>query len=42
MAGVATADGLPALDTLKAPDIDLNDLDSLQTTVQMIKDAGLA
>ena len=42
VSGVATADGLPALDTLKAPDIDLNDLDSLQTTVQMIKDAGLA
>ena len=40
--GVTTADGLPPLNSLEAPDIDLNDLDSLQATVQMIKDVGLA
>jgi iron(III) transport system substrate-binding protein len=38
----ATAQGLPQLSTLEAPDIDLNDLDTLQTTVQMIKEVGLA
>ena len=40
--GIITADGLPPLTSLEVPDIDLNDLDSLQTTVQMIKDVGLA
>ncbi|UUU19200.1 iron ABC transporter substrate-binding protein [Streptomyces sp. DSM 40750] len=39
--GVATARGLPALSSLNAPDIDLNDLDDLATTVEMIKDSGL-
>jgi iron(III) transport system substrate-binding protein len=38
----ATAQGLPQLSTLEAPDIDLNDLDTLQATVQMIKEVGLA
>jgi iron(III) transport system substrate-binding protein len=42
VAGVPAADGLPQLNSLEAPDIDLNDLDTLQATVQMIKDAGLA
>jgi iron(III) transport system substrate-binding protein len=42
VAGVATAPGLPALDSLAAPDIDLNDLDTLEATVAMIKEAGLA
>jgi iron(III) transport system substrate-binding protein len=42
VAGVATSPGLPELSTLEAPDIDLNDLDTLQTTVQMIKEVGLA
>jgi iron(III) transport system substrate-binding protein len=42
VAGVATAPGLPALDSLAAPKIDLNDLDSLDATVTMIKEAGLA
>ena len=42
VAGVATAPGLPALDTLDAPEIDLNDLDTLDATVAMIKEAGLA
>jgi iron(III) transport system substrate-binding protein len=40
--GVSTNVGLPELSTLEAPDIDLNDLDTLQTTVQMIKEVGLA
>jgi iron(III) transport system substrate-binding protein len=42
VAGVTTNAGLPELSTLEAPDIDLNDLDTLQTTVQMIKEVGLA
>jgi iron(III) transport system substrate-binding protein len=42
VAGVATAPGLPALDSLAAPKIDLNDLDTLDATVAMIKEAGLA
>jgi len=40
--GVATAPGLPALASLKAPAIDLNDLNTLKETVAMIKEAGLA
>lgn len=39
--GVDAPAGFPALDELQAPDVDLNDLDDLQTTVQMIQDAGL-
>ena len=42
VAGVTTNVGLPELETLEAPDIDLNDLDTLQATVQMIKEVGLA
>jgi iron(III) transport system substrate-binding protein len=42
VAGVATAPGLPALDALAAPKIDLNDLDTLDASVAMIKEAGLA
>ena len=42
ISGVPTASGLPALADLKAPAIDLNDLDTLAASVQMIKDAGLA
>jgi len=42
VAGVPTAPGLPELASLESPEIDLNDLDTLQETVQMIKDAGLA
>ncbi|MFF8842027.1 iron ABC transporter substrate-binding protein [Streptomyces sp. NPDC015127] len=41
-AGVDSAPGLPELSALKTPDIDLNDLDDLETTVEMIKDSGLA
>ena len=40
--GMPTAPGLPALTSLQSPKVDLNDLDTLQETVQMIKDAGLA
>jgi iron(III) transport system substrate-binding protein len=40
--GVSTAPGLPALDALAAPKIDLNDLDTLDATVAMIKEVGLA
>jgi iron(III) transport system substrate-binding protein len=42
VAGVPTAPTLPALTSLEAPAIDLNDLDTLQTTVQLIKEVGLA
>ncbi|MEU2613918.1 iron ABC transporter substrate-binding protein [Micromonospora sp. NPDC007271] len=41
-AGVPAAPGLPQLTTLEAPKIDLNDLDTLEATVTMIKEAGLA
>lgn len=40
--GVGPHEGLPALTELEAPDIDLNDLADLQTTVEMIAEAGLA
>jgi iron(III) transport system substrate-binding protein len=40
--GVAGPAGQPALAELAGPDIDLNDLDDLETTVQMIQEAGLA
>ncbi|KUG58361.1 iron ABC transporter substrate-binding protein [Serinicoccus chungangensis] len=33
--------GLPALEELETPDIDLNDLEDLQTTIGMITEAGL-
>jgi iron(III) transport system substrate-binding protein len=42
VAGIPTAPGLPSLDSLAAPAIDLNDLDTLAATVQMLKDVGLA
>lgn len=40
--GVATPADLPPLDTLQSPDIDLSDLDTLEQTLTMISDAGLA
>lgn len=40
--GVTVPAGLPELSELTAPDIDLNDLDTLEQTVVMITDAGLA
>ncbi|CAN5767841.1 iron ABC transporter substrate-binding protein [soil metagenome] len=40
--GVDPDQGLPPLGELDVPDIDLNDLDDLQATVQMISEAGLS
>lgn len=40
--GVAGPVGAPPLESLTAPDIDLNDLDSLEETVVMITESGLA
>ena len=40
--GVEGPAGLPALDELSQPDVDLNDLDSLAETVDMVKKAGLS
>ncbi|WP_134774261.1 iron ABC transporter substrate-binding protein [Ornithinimicrobium flavum] len=39
--GIEPPAGLPALDELETPDIDLNDLEDLQTTIEMITEAGL-
>ena len=39
--GIEPPAGLPALDELETPDIDLNDLEDLQTTIGMITEAGL-
>jgi iron(III) transport system substrate-binding protein len=39
--GVPVAEGLPPLESLQAPEIDLSDLDTLEETLQMIEDAGL-
>ncbi len=39
--GVATAPGLPALDSLKGPDLDLSRLDSLAQTLALLQDVGL-
>jgi iron(III) transport system substrate-binding protein len=39
--GVAGPSGVPALDELEGPKIDLNDLDSLEQTITLIKESGL-
>jgi iron(III) transport system substrate-binding protein len=39
--GVAAPQGLPPLDRLQSPDIDLSDLDTLEATLAMIEQAGL-
>lgn len=39
--GIDAPAGLPSLEDLDAPDIDLNDLDDLQRTIEMITEAGL-
>jgi iron(III) transport system substrate-binding protein len=41
VSGVEPAPGLPALTSLEVPKIDLNDLDTLDATVAMIKESGL-
>jgi iron(III) transport system substrate-binding protein len=41
VAGVPAPAGAPALESLAAPDIDLNDLESLAETVVMITESGL-
>lgn len=41
IAGVAASAGLPQLDSLTVPNIDLNDLDTLEATIAMIKESGL-
>ncbi|MGH8825708.1 MAG: iron ABC transporter substrate-binding protein [Jiangellaceae bacterium] len=39
--GIPIAEGLPPLESLQTPDIDLSDLDTLEVTLQMIEEAGL-
>jgi len=39
--GVASPAGLPTLDQLDAPDLDLSDLDSLGATLELINEVGL-
>jgi iron(III) transport system substrate-binding protein len=39
--GVELGEGLPEVDTLEQPDIDLSDLHSLDETVEMLREAGL-
>jgi iron(III) transport system substrate-binding protein len=41
VAGVALDPALPALADLDAPDVDLNDLDTLAATIEMIQQSGL-
>lgn len=41
VAGVAGPSGVPALDQLSGPKIDLNDLNSLEQTITLIKESGL-
>ncbi|MBW5482970.1 iron ABC transporter substrate-binding protein [Streptomyces bambusae] len=41
VAGVKTAEGVPALETLQPPKIDLGKLDSLKETLAMLQEVGL-
>jgi iron(III) transport system substrate-binding protein len=38
---IPTAEGLPPLESLQSPEIDLSDLDTLEETLKMIEEAGL-
>ncbi|TLP79427.1 iron ABC transporter substrate-binding protein [Nesterenkonia sphaerica] len=40
--GFDAPEGMPALDDLDVPDIDLNQLDDLESTIQLITEAGMA
>lgn len=40
-AGVTGEDGLPPLDSIDAPEIDLSRLESLQVTLEMLQEAGM-
>jgi iron(III) transport system substrate-binding protein len=39
--GAAGPEGLPALDSIQQPEVDLNDLDDLRGTVELIENAGV-
>ena len=39
--GVDAPEGLPSLESLVNPELDLSDLDDLATTQQLLADAGL-
>lgn len=41
VSGVPTVPGLPPLDSLKGPEVDLSKLDSLEQTITMLQDVGL-
>ncbi|MCA9860871.1 MAG: iron ABC transporter substrate-binding protein, partial [Thermomicrobiales bacterium] len=41
LAGVPTAEGLPALADLESPDIDLSSLSDLEGTLTLLADVGL-
>ncbi|MDO5628441.1 MAG: extracellular solute-binding protein [Mobilicoccus sp.] len=42
VAGIQGPEGVPSLSELQQPDVDLNDLDSLAETVELVKRAGLS
>ncbi|GIH92522.1 iron ABC transporter substrate-binding protein [Planobispora siamensis] len=41
ISGVPAASGLPPFDSLKGPDVDLTELDSIEQTVALLQDVGL-